>query len=71
MLMLISVLIIVLHEFHLLNYLASILILLSANCSKLILVFVVTANQRPVYPSSKSKRTDWDKLEAQVKKEVL
>ncbi|XWS37897.1 hypothetical protein CRYUN_Cryun19dG0084700 [Craigia yunnanensis] len=29
----------------------------------------VTANQRPVYPSSKPKRVDWDKLEAEVKKE--
>lgn len=29
----------------------------------------VTATQRPTYPSSKPKRTDWDKLEAQVKKE--
>ncbi|XWS50434.1 hypothetical protein CRYUN_Cryun12cG0087400 [Craigia yunnanensis] len=29
----------------------------------------VTANQRPVYPSSKPKRVDWDRLEAQVKKE--
>ncbi|KAE8664037.1 Protein SGT1-like protein [Hibiscus syriacus] len=28
----------------------------------------VTANQRPAYPSSKPKR-DWDKIEAQVKKE--
>ncbi|KAL4279060.1 hypothetical protein GQ457_03G013890 [Hibiscus cannabinus] len=28
----------------------------------------VTANQRPVYPSSKPKR-DWDKIEAEVKKE--
>ncbi|XP_022737970.1 protein SGT1 homolog B-like [Durio zibethinus] len=29
----------------------------------------VTANQRPVYPSSKPKRVDWDRIEAQVKKE--
>lgn len=29
----------------------------------------VTAAQRPTYPSSKPKRVDWDKLEAQVKKE--
>ncbi|XP_007038852.2 PREDICTED: protein SGT1 homolog B [Theobroma cacao] len=29
----------------------------------------VTGNQKPVYPSSKPKRVDWDKLEAQVKKE--
>ncbi|KAH1082876.1 hypothetical protein J1N35_022637 [Gossypium stocksii] len=29
----------------------------------------VSANQRPVYPSSKPKRVDWDKIEAQVKKE--
>ncbi|XWS61246.1 hypothetical protein CRYUN_Cryun07bG0109300 [Craigia yunnanensis] len=29
----------------------------------------VTTIQRPVYPSSKPKRVDWDKLEAQVKKE--
>jgi len=29
----------------------------------------VTANQRPSYPSSKQTR-DWDKIEAQVKKEV-
>ncbi|GMJ06495.1 ENHANCED DOWNY MILDEW 1, ENHANCER OF TIR1-1 AUXIN RESISTANCE 3 [Hibiscus trionum] len=29
----------------------------------------VTANQRPAYPSSKPKRVDWDKIEAQVKKE--
>jgi len=32
--------------------------------------FAVTATQRPIYPSSKPKRVDWDKLEAQVKKEV-
>ncbi|MBA0718923.1 hypothetical protein Golax_006640 [Gossypium laxum] len=29
----------------------------------------VAANQRPSYPSSKPKRVDWDKIEAQVKKE--
>ncbi|XVE58454.1 hypothetical protein DITRI_Ditri04bG0170700 [Diplodiscus trichospermus] len=29
----------------------------------------VTATHRPVYPSSKPTRVDWDKLEAQVKKE--
>ncbi|XVF50900.1 hypothetical protein PTKIN_Ptkin04bG0140600 [Pterospermum kingtungense] len=29
----------------------------------------VTTTQRPVYPSSKTKRVDWDKLEAQVKKD--
>ncbi|XP_058779150.1 protein SGT1 homolog [Vicia villosa] len=29
----------------------------------------VTGTQRPTYPSSKPKRVDWDKLEAQVKKE--
>ncbi|KAA3473462.1 protein SGT1-like protein B-like [Gossypium australe] len=29
----------------------------------------LSANQRPVYPSSKPKRVDWDKIEAQVKKE--
>ncbi|PPS04452.1 hypothetical protein GOBAR_AA16210 [Gossypium barbadense] len=29
----------------------------------------VSANQRPVYPSSKPKRVDWDKIEAQVKEE--
>ncbi|XWS48492.1 hypothetical protein CRYUN_Cryun13aG0082100 [Craigia yunnanensis] len=29
----------------------------------------ITIIQRPVYPSSKPKRVDWDKLEAQVKKE--
>ncbi|XP_030448888.1 protein SGT1 homolog isoform X1 [Syzygium oleosum] len=28
-----------------------------------------TGSQRPSYPSSKPKRVDWDKLEAQVKKE--
>ncbi|WKA00495.1 hypothetical protein VitviT2T_018842 [Vitis vinifera] len=27
------------------------------------------ASQRPTYPSSKTKMVDWDKLEAQVKKE--
>lgn len=27
-------------------------------------------NQKPTYPSSKPKRVDWDKLEAQMKKEV-
>jgi hypothetical protein len=31
----------------------------------------VTGTQRPTYPSSKPKRVDWDKLEAQVKKEVF
>ncbi|MBA0582129.1 hypothetical protein Gorai_024280, partial [Gossypium raimondii] len=30
----------------------------------------VSANQSPVYPSSKLKRVGWDKIEAQVKKEV-
>ncbi|CAH9137010.1 unnamed protein product [Cuscuta epithymum] len=30
---------------------------------------VSSASQRPSYPSSKPKRKDWDKLEAQVKKE--
>lgn len=30
-----------------------------------------TGSQRPLYPSSKPKRVDWDKLEAQVKKEVF
>lgn len=29
-----------------------------------------TGNQKPAYPSSKPKTVDWDKLEAQVKKEV-
>ncbi|OIW06602.1 hypothetical protein TanjilG_03996 [Lupinus angustifolius] len=29
----------------------------------------VAGSQRPTYPSSKPKRVDWDKLEAQVKKE--
>ncbi|XP_051122878.1 protein SGT1 homolog [Andrographis paniculata] len=28
-----------------------------------------SGNQKPTYPSSKPKRVDWDKLEAQVKKE--
>ncbi|KAF1878417.1 hypothetical protein Lal_00047085 [Lupinus albus] len=30
----------------------------------------VDGGQRPTYPSSKLKRVDWDKLEAQVKKEL-
>ncbi|KAK6121866.1 hypothetical protein DH2020_044381 [Rehmannia glutinosa] len=30
---------------------------------------VSSGNQKPTYPSSKPKRVDWDKLEAQVKKE--
>ncbi|KAK6155630.1 hypothetical protein DH2020_009878 [Rehmannia glutinosa] len=30
---------------------------------------VSSGNQKPAYPSSKPKRVDWDKLEAQVKKE--
>ncbi|CAA2967500.1 Suppressor of G2 allele of skp1 [Olea europaea subsp. europaea] len=30
---------------------------------------VSSGNQRPTYPSSKPKRVDWDKLEAQVKEE--
>ncbi|KAK4489597.1 hypothetical protein RD792_005409 [Penstemon davidsonii] len=30
---------------------------------------VSSANSKPTYPSSKPKRVDWDKLEAQVKKE--
>ncbi|KAL2527361.1 Protein SGT1B [Abeliophyllum distichum] len=30
---------------------------------------VPSGNQRPTYPSSKPKRVDWDKLEAQVKNE--
>ncbi|KAI3458083.1 hypothetical protein Pfo_014746 [Paulownia fortunei] len=30
---------------------------------------VSLGNQKPTYPSSKPKRVDWDKLEAQVKKE--
>jgi hypothetical protein len=28
-------------------------------------------SERPAYPSSKSRAKDWDKLEAEVKKEVL
>jgi hypothetical protein len=32
--------------------------------------YAVTGSQRPTYPSSKPKRVDWDKLEAEVKKEV-
>lgn len=28
-------------------------------------------SERPTYPSSKSRTKDWDKLEAEVKKEVL
>ncbi|XP_042053165.1 protein SGT1 homolog isoform X2 [Salvia splendens] len=32
-------------------------------------VNVPTGNEKPTYPSSKPKRVDWDKLEAQVKKE--
>ncbi|KAK7279893.1 hypothetical protein RJT34_24952 [Clitoria ternatea] len=32
-------------------------------------VLPVAGGERPTYPSSKPKRTDWDKLEAQVKKE--
>lgn len=28
-------------------------------------------SERPAYPSSKARTKDWDKLEAQVKKEVL
>jgi hypothetical protein len=28
-------------------------------------------SERPAYPSSKSRTKDWDKLEAEVKKEVL
>ncbi|THG01620.1 hypothetical protein TEA_016094 [Camellia sinensis var. sinensis] len=31
---------------------------------------VSSGTQRPIYPSSKPNRVDWDKLEAQVKKEV-
>lgn len=30
----------------------------------------VIGEQRPSYPSSKPKVVDWDKLEAEVKKEV-
>ncbi|XAR71689.1 hypothetical protein NMG60_11018074 [Bertholletia excelsa] len=32
-------------------------------------VNISSVTQRPSYPSSKAKRTDWDKLEAQMKKE--
>lgn len=32
-------------------------------------VNVPSGNEKPTYPSSKPKRVDWDKLEAQVKKE--
>jgi suppressor of G2 allele of SKP1 len=32
--------------------------------------YAVTGSQRPTYPSSKPNRVDWDKLEAEVKKEV-
>ncbi|PON58223.1 N-terminal acetyltransferase A, auxiliary subunit [Parasponia andersonii] len=35
------------------------------SCAK----FAVSVSERPTYPSSKPKRTDWDKLEAEVKKE--
>ncbi|KAK4480725.1 hypothetical protein RD792_013807 [Penstemon davidsonii] len=31
--------------------------------------YVSSGSQKPTYPSSKPKRVDWDKLEAQVKKE--
>lgn len=36
----------------------------------LVIYEFTVGSQRPTYPSSKSKATDWDKLEAQVKKEV-
>ncbi|KAL7254157.1 hypothetical protein ACSBR1_008538 [Camellia fascicularis] len=32
-------------------------------------ISVSSGTQRPIYPSSKPRRVDWDKLEAQVKKE--
>ncbi|XP_062149683.1 protein SGT1 homolog isoform X2 [Alnus glutinosa] len=32
---------------------------------------LVTGSQRPTYPSSKPNRVDWDKLEAEVKKEFM
>lgn len=36
----------------------------------LLLISAAIGAPRPSYPSSKPKRTDWDKLEAEVKKEV-
>ena len=32
--------------------------------------YSAVGSQRPAYPSSKAKLRDWDKLEAEVKKEV-
>lgn len=32
--------------------------------------FGLVGSQRPTYPSSKVRSVDWDKLEAEVKKEV-
>lgn len=39
--------------------------------AELTIVFHFTAAPRPSYPSSKLRNVDWDKLEAEVKKEVF
>lgn len=36
----------------------------------LLLLLHLVGSQRPSYPSSKAKKVDWEKLEAQVKKEA-
>jgi len=38
--------------------------------SLLALFIHAVQSERPSYPSSKPKKKDWDKLEAQMKKEV-
>lgn len=39
-------------------------------CSIILFKFTAVGSQRPDYPSSKPKKVDWDKLEAQIRKEV-
>lgn len=46
------------------------IMLITSYCGILLHSFDSTGNEKPTYPSSKPKRVDWDKLEAQVKKEV-
>ncbi|KAJ0099719.1 hypothetical protein Patl1_20240 [Pistacia atlantica] len=58
------------HLYQCRDWLANVNILLISLSTSIILAtdFAVTGTQRPTYPSSKPTK-DWDKLEAQVKKE--
>ncbi|MBA0851152.1 hypothetical protein Goshw_014344 [Gossypium schwendimanii] len=59
----------VLHEIHVIKILTSLEFSREVAVPQRVNVSSVSANQSPVYPSSKLKRVGWDKIEAQVKKE--